>query len=748
MRQLGVIQAVLVTGLVSVLVQTLLVRELLMIFYGNELTIAFMISAWLLWGAVGSIAGAWRMRRHSPTMSQYAGCQIMIALILPLELLLMRGLKPAMGIPVGELTDPLTILALSLVALAPVGLVNGYQFTIAGRILSQFKSEADGGAGRIYGLDAIGDMVGAAVFGYVCVRYFSPLVTVLAASFLSTMSATALLFGMKRRVAAALGGLLALLFAAGAVFLPIQKYDLGTRAWNWPKLTVVGTATSIHGDISIVKYGSIYSIYENGLLSFSLPLKLEAEEQAHLTMVQTPEPRRVLIFGGALPGVLHEIIKYPVQEVYYVEPNPALIQLVQPFLEAPDRAALADPRLRIVIGDGRAFVKKWRGTKFDVAIVNAGDPVTLFINRFYTVDFFEELAAIMSGQGVIRVAISSKEAYLSGPVRNYNGSIYHTLKQAFPYVRAIPGDRLVLLASQDSSYLSLVPQVITRRLEDRRVVPEFISQGYLESILLPHQIGFVRDALETALPPGLNRDLRPIAFSYGLAYWSTYFRPWVRQSLDLLRRIRFPWLAALFAAMFAAALVFRNRRENTLVVVSGVMGFQGMAAVIMAVLFYEMLFGYVHHRIGLLIAGFMLGLFLGTVAARRKFLLRPGDKLLVSLFGSLFYWFAFAWGLGSCKGMTASPLFSEFSPVLTLMPGIMVGAAFSATNQLLSQAGERLPKLYAADLVGGCFGGLITSLVLIPNHGLESTCLILGALIAICSLVTLITTNKSRYTTT
>ena len=743
--QFFAIQAVLVTGLVSVLAQTLLLRELVMVFYGNELTIAFMISAWLLWGAIGSIAGARLLKRYPATMAQYAGCQVLVALMLPVELLLIRGLKLAAGIPVGELTDPFTILALSCVILAPVGLVNGCQFTLGARMLSKFKSDADGGAGRVYGLDAIGDMVGAAAFGYVCVYYLSPLLTILTASFLSTMSATALLAGMKRRITAALGGVSGLLLAAGAVLLPLDEYDLETRGWNWRDLAVVATSTSIYGDVSIVKYGSMYSIYENGLLSFSTPLKLEAEELVHLTLVQTPKPEKILILGGALPGVLHEIMKYPVQEVRYVEPDPALVGLVRPYLEPKDRSALEDPRLRITTGDGRRFVKNWRGAKFDAVMVNAGDPVTLFLNRFYTIDFFEELAAVMRPQGVVRLAVSSKEAYLSGATRNYNGSIYHTLKKAFPYVKAIPGDQLILLASQDGSHLTLDPELISRRLDGLAVPTEFMRKDYLQGILLPHQISYIRDVLETSQPARFNRDLRPITFSYGLAYWSTYFKPWVRKALGVMGRVRFYWIAALLAIILMLAQVRRNRRENTLAIVAGVMGFQGMAAVIMAVLAYEMLFGYVYHRVGLLTAGFMLGLFLGTFVARRTSNVRPGKKLLATLCGSLVYWLLFYWGLSKSKNIFSQGFVGELFPVLTLVPGVMVGAAFSATNQLLSREGDRLPKVYAADLVGGCVGGMVTSLILIPNHGLKSTCVILGALITICSLFTLVARYNSHH---
>ena len=46
--------AVLLTGATAISAQIVLLRELMVAFYGNELSLGVMLSAWLIWGAVGS----------------------------------------------------------------------------------------------------------------------------------------------------------------------------------------------------------------------------------------------------------------------------------------------------------------------------------------------------------------------------------------------------------------------------------------------------------------------------------------------------------------------------------------------------------------------------------------------------------------------------------------------------------------------------------------------------------------------
>ncbi len=114
----------------------------------------------------------------------------------------------------------------------------------------------------------------------------------------------------------------------------------------------------------------------------------------HLPMLSHPQPDRVLIIGGGDGGILREVLKYPVKEVFLVEIDKKVIELSKTYLSAICRNSFNDRRANIIIDDGVNFVKE-RKRKFDVVIVDSSDPIgpakVLFSSKFYT-DVFNILS--------------------------------------------------------------------------------------------------------------------------------------------------------------------------------------------------------------------------------------------------------------------------------------------------------------------------------------------------------------------
>ncbi len=741
------LQAIFITGVISVLAQTLLMRELVTVFYGNELIIGFMASVWLFWGGMGSLTMEKLCRQKLVTPLQFAFAQMTVALILPLELIFIRGIKSILAIPPGELTDPLTILLASFLILLPLSFINGFQFTLGARIYTDTQSKPTPGIGPIYGLDALGDMIGGALFAYFFVYYFSPLKTIIICSLIHLFSALIIFSSTKKVRFVIIDLILIVIVFLSAFALPIKNLELKTRRWDWKKLDLIETGSSIYGEISLVQYGSIYNLYENGLLSFSTPVRIQAEEMIHLTMPQVRSPQRVLIIGGAVAGALNEILKYPVKKVYYIEPDALVIKLISPYLTSEDRQALFDPRVTVINQDGRLFIKNWRGEKFDVVIVNLSDPVNTFLNRFYTLEFYQEVSRIINDRGVIRIAISSKETYLSKEMLDYNGSIYHTLKREFPDILLIPGDRLTIIATRRPDYLTLDPEVIDRRLRDLDVKTNFINKYYLKGIILEERINYLRNKLEGYNQVTINRDYRPISYYYGLSYWATYFRTVVIKGLKLISRINIVGFIAMFAIIFFVILILKNRAQNTLLLTTGVVGFNGMAGVIIGVILYQTIFGYVYHRVGLLTATFMLGIFIGTIGQR----LLSGDVITRYKWYIFFFCLYYLTGLIFLKlliKINPPVLVKDLFPIITFIPGLIVGASFSTANLILARNNADKPirtgRLYTFDLLGGSLGGISISLLLIPIYGIPNTLLTLLIINFICLLFTLILLNNHQ----
>ncbi len=119
--------AIVVTGLTALLLQVLLTRELLVSFFGNELCIGLILMDWLILVALGSALAGKLLNRLPPGFGLLAGSELLLAIILPLQIYWARGVGGRSVFP-GELIDPLTMILLAGVVLAPGCLVLGAQF--------------------------------------------------------------------------------------------------------------------------------------------------------------------------------------------------------------------------------------------------------------------------------------------------------------------------------------------------------------------------------------------------------------------------------------------------------------------------------------------------------------------------------------------------------------------------------------------------------------------------------------------
>jgi spermidine synthase len=123
------------------------------------------------------------------------------------------------------------------------------------------------------------------------------------------------------------------------------------------------------------------------------------EMMAHVPLMVHPAPAHVLIIGGGDGGTAREVLRHPeVKTCTLVEIDKMVVDACREYIPSTAKV-FDDPRLKLHIEDGLAFVKNTRQT-FDVVLVDSTDPsgpaLSLFDRQFYA-----DVAGRLSPQGIV-----------------------------------------------------------------------------------------------------------------------------------------------------------------------------------------------------------------------------------------------------------------------------------------------------------------------------------------------------------
>jgi len=139
-------------GFTAAIAQVVLLRELMVVFRGNEISVGLVLACWLAWTAVGSgLAG--RASAHPRTWILV--CEATLAAALPCAVVAVRAARPMLRTVPGESLGPATMLLVSLVVPIPIcvalgalfGLNPDWKFEVLGLVAHARELEARYGIG-------------------------------------------------------------------------------------------------------------------------------------------------------------------------------------------------------------------------------------------------------------------------------------------------------------------------------------------------------------------------------------------------------------------------------------------------------------------------------------------------------------------------------------------------------------------------------------------------------------------------
>jgi spermidine synthase len=726
-------------GSSSIIAQALILRTFQVVFYGNELSYAVILSTWLFWVGVGSMVSSAVFSKIAFPRSIIAAAFSALALAIPVLVFGIRYIKPIFQIEPGQLIG-LGAMAVSAVILtAPAGCLIGMIFVLLCRQAQDELSGKAESAGRVYFFESLGSAVGGMLFSFVLLIFFNAtMIAWMAAG--AMLSVLLIIYRRQRPVMIALAALLIFII----VFMKVDYFyhlNFLSHQKQWAHGRLLAVEDSPYANIAVVEHEGEVSFYQNGLLSFTAGDRLSAEGNVHLAMLAHPFPYRVLLIGNGLGGELKEILKYPNVEVDFVEIDSRLVDLAREYLPKDDAAVLGHPQLRVHSVDARLFVRTAE-KNYDVIIVNAGDPYTSGINRYYTLEFFGEVDRILDLGGIVSLRVSSSENYLNEENRIFLRSLDETLKNVFPGVRSIPGGTHTFLASNITDRVDVDIGLMIDRLNSSGIKNRFINEHTLPFILDDRRMVNVEKILSE--DAGLiNRDLFPRGYLFSIILWAAHFDMGLKGLIHIFYIPFWAVLISVIAVVFGIAM-WRKRSgiQSCIDLAVATTGFSEIVFEIVVILAFQSLYGIAYHRIGFILAAFMFGLVAGARWALRMIQNNQTDifrifrrtqcavvfyPLLLPVLFVIFRDASFAQ-----RWPEAASFVFAFLPFIA---GLLGGLQYPLAAALRRRAyPEEMKKadaggiLYAMDAFGASIGALVTGMFLIPVYGIVAVCILCAAM--------------------
>lgn len=691
--------SVFTVGFSSILAQIIILREALSGFYGNELILGIVLGNWLLLTGVGTHIGSKSEKLNGKT-NIYSLTQILIPFLAVFMIYSVRAFRNYFFTS-GELIGLIPAYIFSLVFLAPFCIISGFQYTLASDLASVRRRRKVYELSNVYVVNMLGHLSGGFLASFLLIPLLNSFQLIYLIACFSLLSAFILArdIGDGKLVGLCIAGFIAFTILTFASI----DFDYATTQLQYPDQNLIRIQDSIYGRIVVTETDGQLNFYENAFPLFSTGDGLEREELVHYGMLQHASPANVLLISGGVSGTLKEIMKYNPSVVDYVEIDPVLIEVGGRYTDHLD-----DDRVNVHNVDGRAFIRQTRN-RYDVVLIDLPDPSSLQVNRFYTLEFLKGVRDVLEKDGVVSLSLSGGGNYLSDEERLLNAALYQTLRQVFSNVLIIPGTMNYYVSSDaqlDYGYQD--------KLAGGEIRTQYLEY-YLPATLTEDRISYVNDAVDVETK--LNKDFTPITHLY-------YFRHWMN-----IFKVNYVYVLALVLAVIFVALHVSKIEPIPLTILAT--GFTAMTLELVLIVSFQILYGYIYHKIGLIVTAFMLGAVIGAYTANRYIKDRRVSARFLSKFDFMMSAYCIALSVILVSIGTLTPLAAQVSiPFLAFVIGVLVGGQFPiAVKTYHVKTGktvETVRVLASLDLFGACIGALLVSIFLIPVLGVVKVCVLAG----------------------
>ncbi len=406
------------SGFAALAMEVAWMRILIQSFSATAYAFSIMLACFLLGIFLGSRAEAKRVDSRSDPCRRLIRLEISLAVYVAALAILITWLPDFFGILLWGLAGvtggnfavasiAAQTVAAGLLILLPT-MWMGASFPLAVKVYSRDIEDRAADTGGIYAANTLGALLGALAAGFLFIPLVGAHATLLVIAGIFLLAALPLLPVAERTEdrrgrMLMLGGVAAgLIFAVIALIQP-QRIVANFNMQSNSNPTVIYHGEGVAHTVDIIETAAgdtLMMVNGNIEADTTLVQRRHFILKAHLPLLLHPDPRDVGVIGLGLGITLAATTRNPaVEDIRLIELSPEMVEahaLLRPLTDD----VLANPRIRLLIDDGRNFLNRTDET-FDVITVDPIHPRISGVGYLYTREYYEAAQAHLNEGGYI-----------------------------------------------------------------------------------------------------------------------------------------------------------------------------------------------------------------------------------------------------------------------------------------------------------------------------------------------------------
>ncbi len=648
-------------GISGIFFQSIILREIFSNFFGNEISFSFVISFWLLGGAIGSFL----FRKIINYRKFYIFFTIFEPFFLISSIIFLRIWLNIQQLFYSNLKFFIFSFLISFFS----GFFEGARF-----ILLSFLYKEEKSSGKVYGFEAIGFLIGGFLFSLFLIFKKDIFFLIFLSSIINI--STILFFEKK----------FSLLLIFFIFLLPFsKKIDFKTNSMKYKGFDVKKISDTFYNKLILLNKETQYILLSNGFQEFSNQPDYFSIKNISFSISFSEKTQKIGIIGN--PEIIEEIEKYKIGEIYFFEIDNEKTEIIKEYFFKKDFN-----NIFFVNADIKRFLKENR-IKFDTIIITNSQIMNLKENYFLTDEFFKEISKFTKN---IVIVLPGTYDYLGKQILRVHSSIYKTAKKYFKNEIFLFTYPLIYIGSNEKLKLN------RNLIYDR----EFFNEWYLKYVLDENK---KNDYLSKILNLDFyeNTVSNPFCLYSSILYYFSQTSPKIGNIMDKFFLRIFKLRKYLFFILFILFLVFLIFPDtySTIIFTNG---FSSLTFETIFIFLFQIIFGFIYGFISGIIGIFMAGISSGSLIS----IFKKTDKKTIfysEIFHFLFYILSVFLLING-----------KLNLFLVFFSGFLTGWEFGIISSLIKNENivKITGKIYSIDLFGALFSSLFLPLFFIPALGI------------------------------